>query len=614
MSPQAQRDAQQSRAARTSVFLWNAYGLAILCLAGLCEKATAQSDTVARATDRSPVDLVLLDDRWLVTANQTSNSVSLVEWQAGQVVDELCVGEHPEAVIAVGDGSSVVVSCSWSGTLEELQIQDGKLHHKRSLSVGFLPHGMAFSPDRSTLYVAMTAKDAVAVLDWSSGQVQDVIPVGRWPRHLAISRDGQRLAVAVSGDRSISVIDTQRRQLDFQVKLNGINIGHLRVANDDEHVYFPWTIYRRTPITPQNIRLGWVLGSRVGRVSLRQHQPRYAMPLDVPGQAVADTWGIGLTRDEHWMVISASGTHELLLLRLDDLPLSDSVSDNHLPAPLRRDHRRFARVPLGGRPMGLTIAPDDRTVLVANYLNNSVQVVDLQEQRLVREIVLGGPEAPSPARRGEALFYDATRSLDQWYSCHTCHYQGGGNAEPMDTHNDGTVNTFKTVLPLYHLPQTGPWTWHGWQKDLRSALATSLTSTMQGPQPTDAELDDLIAFLAQLPTPPNPHATTEANRDAIERGRALFLSDRAGCSLCHSGPYFTDGQIHDVGLGSPNDRYRGFNTPSLVRVYERVRLLHDGRAKSLEELLRGPHAPEKVAGEPLSDQELADLVAFLRTL
>jgi len=72
-------------------------------------------------------------------------------------------------------------------------------------------------------------------------------------------------------------------------------------------------------------------------------------------------------------------------------------------------------------------------VFVANYLDNSVQIVDLEERRVTQTIALGGPGEPSLARRGEAIFYDGRRSLDQWYSCHSCHYEGGTNAVAMDT-------------------------------------------------------------------------------------------------------------------------------------------------------------------------------------
>ena len=45
-----------------------------------------------------------------------------------------------------------------------------------------------------------------------------------------------------------------------------------------------------------------------------------------------------------------------------------------------------------------------------------------------------------------------------------------------------------------------------------------------------------------------------------------------------------------------------------------MKLLHDGRVDSLEQLLTGPHAPEKVAGSKLSEAELKDLVEYLKSL
>ncbi|MEO8268989.1 MAG: hypothetical protein ABI557_04665, partial [Aureliella sp.] len=76
-----------------------------------------------------------------------------------------------------------------------------------------------------------------------------------------------------------------------------------------------------------------------------------------------------------------------------------------------------------------------------------------------------------------------------------------------------------------------------------------------------------------------------------------------------------DGQVHDVGLGGESDRYKGFNTPSLVGVYQKVRLLHDGRAKSLRDVLTKWHTPGEVGGgAELTDEQLDQLIAYLKTL
>jgi hypothetical protein len=43
--------------------------------------------------------------------------------------------------------------------------------------------------------------------------------------------------------------------------------------------------------------------------------------------------------------------------------------------------------------------------------------------------------------------------------------------------------------------------------------------------------------------------------------------------------------------------------------------LHDGREKTIEAVLSGPHSPAKVnGGDDFTADELADLAAYLRTL
>src|SRR5204862_4041018 len=130
---------------------------------------------------------------------------------------------------------------------------------------------------------------------------------------------------------------------------------------------------------------------------------------------------------------------------------------------------------------------------------------DLRAGTLPRTIPLGGPAEPSLARRGEALFHDAQRSHHQWFSCHTCHTDGHTCGLTFDTLNDDSYGNPKLTPSLRGVIRTGPWTWHGWQQELAASVEKSLTQTMFGPNPTPAETKALIAFLATLEYPPNPH-------------------------------------------------------------------------------------------------------------
>lgn len=565
--------------------------------------------------NRSPVDLVISrDGTWIATANQTSNTVSLVRVVDGVVLDEMAVGAKPAAIVLHPTAEQVLVTCSHDFGLHWLEVADSSLKSIARISLGSQPTGIAMSPDGGLAYVALTDEDQIAICDLKQRKVVDRIAVGRWPRYLALSLDGKRLAVGTSGDRGISIVDVERRELVHVDRFVGLNIGHMKLSRDGQRVYFPWMVYRRNPITQRNIQIGWVLASRLGRIGFEDDARREALSLDPAGRAVADPHGIDLTADDRYAVISASGSQELLVLQTENLPFMDRGSTDHMDEDLLKDRERFFRIELGGRPMGLRIAEDSRTVFVANYLKNSVQVVDLRDRAIVREIDLGSEQVMSLARKGEAIFYDARRSLDQWYSCHSCHYEGGTNSVTMDTFNDGSAFTFKTVLPLYQLDQTGPWTWHGWQSDLKSAMNHSLKTTMLGPDPKAGDAEALIAFFSSLSPPPNPYQRRTQIDESVERGRLIFEGEKGGCASCHLGAKYTDGEIHDLGLGTKNDAYVGYNTPSLRGVFRNVYYLHDGRAETLRELLTGPHAPERVAGTKLTDDELNDLIAYLRTL
>ena len=573
----------------------------------------------AEELDRSPVDLALSPDgRWLVTANQIANTVSLIDTRSSQLVGETGCGEYPIDLAFTPDGQQLVVTSQWAGKLQVFEIRDDALVLTGEVQIGFDPAGLAITSDGKRVYVGQVANAQVAEIDLETLAVLRRLAVGQWPRYLTLSLDDRRLAVGNGGDSDISVVDTETGETLYEEPLaNGTNLGQMRTSADGKYAYFTWMVYRTNPITISNIRRGWVLASRIGRVRLDGASYREAISLDVPGKAVADPHDLLISDDQKWLVASASGTHELLIYRLDQMPFIAAGGPGDLiDRRLQYDRNLFDRLDVGGRPMGLRMAEDNRTLYVANYLRNAVQIVDLEKRVISGEIDLGGPAQKTLARRGMEIFYDGQRSLDQWYSCHSCHQEGGTNARPMDTWNDGTEMSLKTVLPLHDVTQTFPWTWHGWQRNMTEAMEKSITSTMQGEAPSAQDKQALIAYLATLKPPPNPFRTAEGKlTDAAKRGKTVFFSAKAGCADCHNGPRFTDGQIHDVGLGSDKDAYQGYNTPSLIGVYRKVRLLHSGRARDLKRVINDLHSPGRVNGNgDLTEEESADLIEYLKSL
>jgi len=572
---------------------------------------------------RTPVAVaVSADGRWIATANQASGTVSLLEAETGRLADEIAIGDRPSGVAAAG-GDRFIAAASETGEVVVLKADAGRLRELSRVHVGYEPHGVAVSELAATAWVPRAASADVVAIDLATGLVSPPIETAPLPRFVAVSPDGTTVAVACASGAEIVLVDAATRSVRVRQRFKGLNIGQPTFTPDGGTLYFPFTYDGGGFTSPGDIRRGWVTGSRVGRLSIGEGEPTLqGLTLDVSGRAVGDCLGMALADGGKTLLVSAGGTHELL--RLDEaaarpLPWTQISGEEVMDRRLAADPERFRRLELGGRPLGLAITPSGR-LLVANGLLDEVQEIDPAGPRLVRSMTLSRGEKPSPeevvVRQGESIFHDAKRSLDQWYSCHTCHWEGGGNTVTFDTLNDGSVGSYKTVLPLWHLADTGPWTWHGWQDDLTTAVKKSMIDTMQAPEPSDEDVAALVAFLSALRAPTSPFRARDGGlSEAAARGRTLFESDRAGCADCHAGPLYTSADLHDVGLGREGDRFPSFSVPTLVGGFRKVRWLHNAKAKSLHELLAGPHSPEKVSGlTPLSDGEIDDLVAWLESL
>lgn len=123
--------------------------------------------------------------------------------------------------------------------------------------------------------------------------------------------------------------------------------------------------------------------------------------------------------------------------------------------------------------------------------------------------------------------------------------------------------------------------------------------------------------------------------EAAKKGLTLFR-EKARCTKCHSGFNFSDEKFHNLGIGWDDNkvdlgRYMvtgnaeeigAFKTPTLREIARSAPYMHDGRFKTLEEVVnfynkggvKNPHQSNLIIPLDLTDQEKRDLVEFLHTL
>ena len=87
------------------------------------------------------------------------------------------------------------------------------------------------------------------------------------------------------------------------------------------------------------------------------------------------------------------------------------------------------------------------------------------------------------------------------------------------------------------------------------------------------------------------------------------------CITCHPAPFYSNFQMADVGTLADTDDPILFDTPHLNNIYSSAPYLHDGSAKTLEEIWTVYGGDDKHGFvSDLTKMDLNDLVDYLKSL
>ncbi len=275
---------------------------------------------------------------------------------------------------------------------------------------------------------------------------------------------------------------------------------------------------------------------------------------------------------------------------------------------------------------------------------------------------------------GKKLFYDGKLASDGVVSCGFCHIQDFAftHHTHIVSHGvDGALGT-RNAQPLHNLAFQNEFTWDGAAMHLDLQPIIPITAPVEmnetfasiidklGQDDTyvalfseafedqkisaDNILKALSQFMIMMISSDSKYDKIERNEGAVfneseARGLTLFNTK---CASCHQGTLFTDQSYHNNGLpidptyndvgrkritGLDTDLYK-FKTPSLRNIEVTFPYMHDGRLRTLQDVLDhysdgmvnsetlDPIFKQNniVIGIPMSASEKEDIIAFLKTL
>ncbi|WP_455430781.1 beta-propeller fold lactonase family protein [Peribacillus butanolivorans] len=600
-------------------------------------------------------------------ANIDVNTVTIVDSQTKKVKAEIPVGKSPVQLTLSPDENKLYVSCRYDDKIDIISIEKEKVVD--SLDVGIEPYGVVTSQDGKRLYVANHRSSTISVIDLSKKKVESEIEVGDRPRTIAITADGNKLYVPHYLEGKISVINTEKDEVKKVIDLadspdkndrkksQGIPntleqfvidpdgkkawIPHL-LTNVDTPIHFQETIFPAISVID--------LTTDEEIIDERKELFEEMNVTDKKNEAI-------IFSNPYDVVFHPNGNKAYVIMSgSEDLVVFDLNRGGNATQILRRIN--------GNNPRGAVISPDGETIYVHNAMSHDLAEISTggnspyaRAKMKGENLVLISKDPLSPlVREGKTIFYSGNSEEfateitgNNWMSCISCHADGETNGLTLMTPK-GPRGVPSNALTT----KTGLFMWDGSRDDFTDYILT-VQGEMGGmtefdsdkPLPKDVQhmYDAMFAYLDDpdsFPIPKSPYHNKDGSLTATaEEGRELF-EGKAGCIACHAGTQFTDSVraidanghlttsntnfLHNIGTTNPLDKKsKGdaragftnprdtlhFDVPTLRGVWATAPYLHDGSAKTIEEVIKRI----RYEGKPtFTDGEILKIAEYVRSI
>jgi len=610
--------------------------LAVTLLAIAAKPASTQAGALVKERYLSPIEMTFSPDgHSLYVVCQDSDEVRVVDPASAKVVGSIHVGHVPRGIALSPDGRRLYVTNASSDSVSVIDTSSREV--VQTLPTGFEPAGAVLDKSGATLYVANRLSSDISVIDLSSGVEIKRLLAGRGASYLALSPDGKWIycthiypnpgAFRSEPDSEITIIDTSTRKVvDRKALHNVAGMFHVAASADGKLVAVA-QLRPKNLIPLAHVEHGAVFGDSltlfgddIGGI--------VQIPIDELDRYYALPWGVAITPDKSKIFLTTAGSQSVTAIDVPQLLKTVRTRRQSFANDLSASAEYVtARIPVGHNPRGVALSPDGKRLYVANRLDDTLSVIDIETQKMISTIDLGGPTNVDALRRGERLFYTAEFSFQGQFGCSNCHLDATIDGLQWDLEPDGFGKDIVDNRSLENLAGTEPFKWNGGNADMPTECGPRTEKFFFRSQSfTQQQLTDLVTFVYSLPYRPNRNrlANGELTPDQ-ERGKAIFertmtkkraaIAEANQCTYCHNGPKYTNQKQINVGTGKLTDRSPVIDVPQLPNVAYSAPYLHDGSAKSLEEIwtIYNPKDTHGVTND-LTKDELNDLIEYLKTL
>lgn len=543
------------------------------------------------------------------------------------------------------------------------------------------------SPGVDKLYISDLFKGRLYEMDARDGAILRDWDVEREPFAIELTPDGKKLVVAnritnMQANVSMSfakvfIIDLTTGTVDFAESINGITNYHDVAIEPSGRYAFATAVLSAYTVTTGQVVGGWVAENCVVAIDLATNRLVETFFLDDVDLAAANPWGLAISEDGERLVVSASGTDEIIyfpLKRVLDMTTrrpenarpgygafaynasEDTVNDIPMRIRVKFGLKGIRQLVTRGDDVyalayfedaickttlrltppfkterGVTTIEETPPLVVDGDSSPAAEAERYVGDGALRFVRLSPCEpsqgvvversfarlAPKPVltrrRMGEIVFHDGTECKEHWLSCVTCHPDARADGFNWDLLNDGAGN-FKNTKSMLFSHETPPSMISGVRKDAETAVRAGFVHILF--EPADEFKSSCVdEYLSSLRPVPSPFLVDGELSESAKRGKILFESERVDCVRCHLGEYYTDLRLHRTGSQDPNDTIEKFDTPTLIEAWRTAPYMNTGEYTTLRSLLEeGRHGVKDGRFERLTREEQDDLIEFVLSL